>query len=138
MPQTMQWIAGTDALAMSVAMEARFQGRTCILCGCGESGNARPFVQDKSEYPEGIPDDLMALPLCRVCLRVKSQGVPCCVCCPFTDPATSTGPETLKIALREAAIFHSMGGAGFVLPHSSWRRGCWGNAAASPTMRGHV
>ena len=34
MPQTMQWIAGTDALAMSVAMEARFQGRTCILCGC--------------------------------------------------------------------------------------------------------
>ena len=47
MPQTMQWIAGTDALAMSVAMEARFQGRTCILCGCGESGNARPFVQDR-------------------------------------------------------------------------------------------
>ena len=40
---------------------------------------------------------------------MKSQGVPCCVCCPFTDPATSTGPETLKIALREAAIFHSMG-----------------------------
>ena len=109
MPQTMQWIAGTDALAMSVAMEARFQGRTCILCGCGESGNARPFVQDKSEYPEGIPDDLMALPLCRMCLRVKSQGEPFCVCCPFTDPSTSMGPETLKIALREKAAFHSMG-----------------------------
>ena len=93
MPQTMQWIAGTDALAMSVAMEARFQGRTCILCGCGESGNARPFVQDKSEYPEGIPDDLMALPLCRVCLRLNTEDIgPCEKACFMIFPCLAVTP----------------------------------------------
>ena len=48
--------------------------QACILCGCGESGNARPFVQDNSEYPEGLPDAIMALPLCRVCLRKHSNA----------------------------------------------------------------
>ena len=104
MPQTMQWIAGTDALAMSVAMEARFQGRTCILCGCGESGNARPFVQDNSEYPEGLPDAIMALPLCRACLRKHTEGEPCCVCLgDCKDPTTGGNATTLWRRLRLAA-----------------------------------
>ena len=67
-------------MAVAVAIYARFQGCTCILCGCGESGNASPFVQDNSEYPEGLPDAIMALPLCRACLRKHTEGEPCCVC----------------------------------------------------------
>ena len=93
---------------MSVAMEARFQGRTCILCGCGESGNARPFVQDKSEYPEGIPDDLMALPLCRACLRESTEATdigPCDKACFMIFPCLAITPAmSLTRKLREGSM----------------------------------
>ena len=67
---------------------------------------------------------------------------------PTTPFMVSTGtrvmrrPQQLSMLCNmlwlECSDSPSARGAGFVLPHSSWRRGCWGNAAASPTMRGHV
>ena len=78
--------------------------QACILCGCGESGNARPFVQDNSEYPEGLPDAIMALPLCRACLRKHTDGEPCCVCLgDCKDPTTGGNATTLWRRLRVAA-----------------------------------
>ena len=90
-------------------MELWRQGKRCTICGCGDYIPDRPYVQDKSEYPEGVPDDLMALPLCRVCLRESTGGLvgPCDKACfmifPCLDPRQDPG-AILTRKLREGSL----------------------------------
>ena len=83
---------------------------------CGDYIPDRRFVQDKSEYPEGVPDDLMALPLCRVCLRENTGGIvgpfenAFAMICPCFDPGQDpAGHLTRK--LRECYALFSIHGS---------------------------
>ena len=87
-------------------MELWRQGKRCTICGKAESIPDRPYVQDKSEYPEGVPDDLMALPLCRVCLRVNTEDIgPCDKACFMIFPCLAITPAmSLTRKLREGSM----------------------------------
>ena len=93
------------------------QGKRCTICGNAESIHNRPYVQDKSEYPEGVPDDLMSLPLCRICLRQSTGETPwdktcymICPCLALCDPRKRDPAGTLTRNLRTGYTSLSMYG----------------------------
>ena len=92
------------------------QGKRCTICGNADDHN-RPFVQDKSEYPEGVADDLMSLPLCRICLQQSTGELPsdkrchmCCPCLALCDPRKRDPAGTLTRNLRAGYTSLSMYG----------------------------
>ena len=89
-------------------MELWRQGKRCTVCGSPDYIPGHEYVQDKSEYPEGIPDDLMALPLCRACLRESTEATdigPCDKACFMIFPCLAITPAmSLTRKLREGSM----------------------------------